>query len=309
MLGAAHALLHLIDFDEPFGYSVVEAMACGTPVIAHRRGSMPELITDGVTGFLVDGVDEAVRAVDAAGALDRAAIRAAAVDRFGRAAMVERYVDVYRSVLATRQRSDIAVAGFMSGTADITEAAVGTRVRRVSTSASGSASTGSSRSSARHHVRGWRHLVPAGLVGALVAGVVIYEHRVLARLDATPDPDRGDGFAFPAERTHAIATPDGGSLHAEECGSGRPVVLLHGHGANLGIFAPLASRLVAGGRRVVAVDQRGFGRSSAVPAAFGFDGLVDDLATVLGRARSPRRHRGGPLDGWRGGARSRCRTS
>ena len=58
VLGAAHALLHLIDFDEPFGYSVVEAMACGTPVIAHRRGSMPELITDGVTGFLVDGTDE-----------------------------------------------------------------------------------------------------------------------------------------------------------------------------------------------------------------------------------------------------------
>ena len=123
--------------------------------------------------------------------------------------------------------------------------------------------------------------MPAGLIAALVAGVVIYEHRVLARLDATPDPDAGDGFAFPAERTRAIATPDGGRLHTEECGSGRPVVLLHGHGANLGIFAPLASRLVAGGRRVVAVDQRGFGRSSAVPAAFGFDTLVDDLATVL----------------------------
>ena len=60
VLGAAHALLHLIDFDEPFGYSVVEALACGTPVIAHRRGSMPELITDGVTGFLVDGTEEAV---------------------------------------------------------------------------------------------------------------------------------------------------------------------------------------------------------------------------------------------------------
>ena len=124
--------------------------------------------------------------------------------------------------------------------------------------------------------------MPAGLIGALVAGVVIYEHRVLARLDATPDPDPGESFAFPAERTHAIATPDGGRLHAEECGCGRPVVLLHGHGANLGTFALLAPWLVAGGRRVVAVDQRGFGRSSAVPEAFGFDGLVDDLATVLG---------------------------
>lgn len=102
VLGAAHALLHLVDFDEPFGFSVVEAMACGTPVIAHARGSMPELIADSVTGFLVDGADQAVRAVEAAGSLDRAAIRAATVERFGRARMIERYVDVYRSVLRER---------------------------------------------------------------------------------------------------------------------------------------------------------------------------------------------------------------
>ena len=102
VLGAAHALLHLIDFDEPFGYSVVEAMACGTPVIAHRRGSMPELITDAVTGFLVDGIDEEARAVEAAGVLDRAVIRGTAVNRFGRAPMIDRYVDVYRAALAQR---------------------------------------------------------------------------------------------------------------------------------------------------------------------------------------------------------------
>ena len=64
LLGGARALLHLIGFDEPFGYSVVEAMACGTPVIAFRRGSMPELIVDGTTGFLVDDVDGAVAAVE-----------------------------------------------------------------------------------------------------------------------------------------------------------------------------------------------------------------------------------------------------
>ena len=63
VLGGAHALLHLIDFDEPFGYSVVEAMACGTPVIANARGSMGELVEHGVTGFLVDDIDSAVAAV------------------------------------------------------------------------------------------------------------------------------------------------------------------------------------------------------------------------------------------------------
>ena len=83
MLGGAHALLHLIDFDEPFGFSVVEAMACGTPVIAHARGSMPELITDGVNGFLVDDDGRRPSAPShAAGSLDRAAIRATTVERF-----------------------------------------------------------------------------------------------------------------------------------------------------------------------------------------------------------------------------------
>ena len=96
---AAHALLHLIDFDEPFGYSVVEAMACGTPVIAYARGSMPELIVDDETGFLVDDVDGATRAVARAGGLDRAASRASTVARFARAAMVRQYESVYRNLL------------------------------------------------------------------------------------------------------------------------------------------------------------------------------------------------------------------
>ncbi|MEO6571523.1 MAG: glycosyltransferase family 4 protein, partial [Ilumatobacteraceae bacterium] len=100
VLGGAHALLHLIDFDEPFGYSVVEALACGTPVIANARGSMPELIAHGATGFLVDGLDAAVDAVRDAGGLDRAAIRAATVADVGVATMIERYVEVYRNVLA-----------------------------------------------------------------------------------------------------------------------------------------------------------------------------------------------------------------
>jgi glycosyltransferase involved in cell wall biosynthesis len=99
VLGQAHALLHLIHFDEPFGYSVVEAMACGTPVIAYDRGSMGELITDGATGFVVTDMAAAVRAVDAATAVDRSVIRGRTVARFDRAAMVDRYVDVYRSIL------------------------------------------------------------------------------------------------------------------------------------------------------------------------------------------------------------------
>jgi hypothetical protein len=81
-LGSARALLHLINFDEPFGLSVVEALACGTPVIASNRGSMPELIVPGVTGFLVDSVDEAVDAIGCIGDLDRAACRTAASARF-----------------------------------------------------------------------------------------------------------------------------------------------------------------------------------------------------------------------------------
>jgi glycosyltransferase involved in cell wall biosynthesis len=103
VLGGAHALLHLIDFEEPFGYSVVEAMACGTPVIAYGRGSMPELIDDGRTGFLVDDVAAATAAVERLGDLDRAAIRAHAVARFDVGTMVDRYVALYRRVLATHQ--------------------------------------------------------------------------------------------------------------------------------------------------------------------------------------------------------------
>ena len=99
VLGRAHALLHLIDFDEPFGFSVVEAMACGTPVIAFDRGSMRELVDDGVTGLVVADASAAVDAVDRVGAYDRAEIRATAVRRFERDRMVDEYVAVYTQVL------------------------------------------------------------------------------------------------------------------------------------------------------------------------------------------------------------------
>ncbi|POR53096.1 glycosyltransferase involved in cell wall biosynthesis [Bosea psychrotolerans] len=99
-LGSARALLHLINFEEPFGLSVVEALACGTPVIASRRGSMPELIEHGVTGFLVDSVDEAVEAVGRIGEIDRAACRASVAARFTVDHMADRYWELYRSLLA-----------------------------------------------------------------------------------------------------------------------------------------------------------------------------------------------------------------
>jgi len=99
-LGGAVALLHLIRFDEPFGFSVVEAMACGTPVIAFPRGSMRELIDHGTTGLLVDDVDAAVEATSTVSTLDRAAIRAVAVARFGHDRMVDEYVALYEQILA-----------------------------------------------------------------------------------------------------------------------------------------------------------------------------------------------------------------
>ncbi len=101
MLGSARALLHLINFDEPFGLSVIEAMACGTPVIATDRGSMRELIEDGVTGFLVDSLEGAAEAIGRVGEIDRAACRAAVEARFTVDRMADRYLALYRSLVAS----------------------------------------------------------------------------------------------------------------------------------------------------------------------------------------------------------------
>jgi len=100
VLGSAAVLLHPIGFDEPFGLSVVEAMACGTPVVAYRRGSMPEVIDEGVTGFLAEDVATAVAAIGPATRLDRTAVRARAAARFGADRMVTDYLAVYQAVLA-----------------------------------------------------------------------------------------------------------------------------------------------------------------------------------------------------------------
>jgi glycosyltransferase involved in cell wall biosynthesis len=99
-LGNARALLFPIDWPEPFGLVMIEALACGTPVIGWRNGSVPEVIEDGVTGFVVDSVEEAVRAVGRvggeSGGLSRRACRQAFEERFDAARMARDYVEVYR---------------------------------------------------------------------------------------------------------------------------------------------------------------------------------------------------------------------
>jgi glycosyltransferase involved in cell wall biosynthesis len=95
-LGTAYAMLFPIDWPEPFGLVMIEALACGTPVIAWRRGSVPEVITDGVTGYVVDSVEQAVQAVGLVAGLSRNACRKVFEERFDAVRMVNDYLDVYR---------------------------------------------------------------------------------------------------------------------------------------------------------------------------------------------------------------------
>ena len=100
LLGRARALLHLINFAEPFGLSMVEAMACGTPVIARPLGAVPEIVVNGKTGFLVQDREGAVRAVRDVLSLDRKAIRRHVEVNFSRDRMVSDYIRAYQRVLA-----------------------------------------------------------------------------------------------------------------------------------------------------------------------------------------------------------------
>ncbi|HKJ67212.1 MAG TPA: glycosyltransferase family 4 protein [bacterium] len=99
LLGKAFALLHPINFAEPFGLSVVESFACGTPVVAYNKGSMPEIILPGRTGFLVSTVEEAVKAVRTVPEIDRTDCRSDAEQRFGVERMVDEYIQVYEQIL------------------------------------------------------------------------------------------------------------------------------------------------------------------------------------------------------------------
>lgn len=97
-LGGAEALLFPIDWPEPFGLVMIEAMACGTPVIAYRCGSVPEVIDDGVTGFIVDNDDQAAEAIIRAANLDRNLVRRRFDTRFSSEAMARRYVALYEKL-------------------------------------------------------------------------------------------------------------------------------------------------------------------------------------------------------------------
>jgi glycosyltransferase involved in cell wall biosynthesis len=98
-LGQAVALLFPIDWPEPFGLTMIESMACGTPVLAFRRGSVPEIIDDGVTGIVVDAFDQAVAALPQVLALDRRGVRRRFEERFSATRMAKSYETLYRSMM------------------------------------------------------------------------------------------------------------------------------------------------------------------------------------------------------------------
>src|SRR3954453_20917546 len=99
LLAGAAALLFPIDWPEPFGLVMIEAMACGTPVIAYRSGSVPEVIDEGITGFIVDSEAEAVKAVGRLGELDRRRVRTHFEQRFTARRMAEEYLHSYKALL------------------------------------------------------------------------------------------------------------------------------------------------------------------------------------------------------------------
>lgn len=110
LLGGALALLFTLDWPEPFGLVMIEAMACGTPVIAYRRGSVPEVIQEGLTGYVVDGIEAAVRAVQAVASISRRRCRTVFEARFSSHRMAQDYLSVYRRIA----KAQPALAGVAS---------------------------------------------------------------------------------------------------------------------------------------------------------------------------------------------------
>jgi glycosyltransferase involved in cell wall biosynthesis len=104
-LGGARALLFPIDWPEPFGLAMIEALRCGTPVVAWRCGSVPEVIDDGVTGFVVDDLEQAVRATESISALDRQRVRDVFEARFSARRMAADYLAVYERLVGRHGRA------------------------------------------------------------------------------------------------------------------------------------------------------------------------------------------------------------
>jgi glycosyltransferase involved in cell wall biosynthesis/quercetin dioxygenase-like cupin family protein len=112
LLAHAVALLHPINFAEPFGLTVIESMACGTPVIAHTKGSMPELIRNGENGFLVENAAQAVRALKRISEISRRRCRQIAEEHFSVDRMVDDYIAIYESIVSKCKREDHRPWGF-----------------------------------------------------------------------------------------------------------------------------------------------------------------------------------------------------
>lgn len=107
LLRGARALLFPIDWPEPFGLVMIEAMACGTPVIAYRCGSVPEIVDHGVTGFIVDDLEGALEALERIDELDRARVRRMAERRFSAEVMTRAYVRLYESLVDRPARAPV----------------------------------------------------------------------------------------------------------------------------------------------------------------------------------------------------------
>lgn len=106
VLGKAFALLHLVQFNEPFGLSLIEAMACGTPVVARKKGAIPEIVEEGRNGFLVETLEEACDALARIPSLDRSQCRKTVEERFHRDRMVDDYLRVYQRILEKEKREE-----------------------------------------------------------------------------------------------------------------------------------------------------------------------------------------------------------